>query len=400
MGCVYSIEELQQNGVVLTDPANPPVSGPFPNENSTNIVYALWDQSVIDEGLITLEAEGDIMGMANGGIFSSTSFSCGDPGATLLHQGNVVGAGQFTVTCNLAPLADPSTMVVAVEAGAEGDEFLTQLFRADSTNLTCVAPDSGIMGDPHIKKWNGEWYDWHGECDTVFLRAPDFYNGLGLELHTRTKIQYGFSYIESAALRLGADILEVSSHGEYFLNDVESAKLPALMAGQFQVNHTLDNGGHDTKRQTFHIDLGHTTTIELKTHKQIVSFKMIHGNSPEVEKWFGSSSGLMGSFHESKTLARNGVTVLEDPNVFAQEWQVLDSDPKLFQNSHREPQFPELCRLPNKIASKRRKLLGGGVSRDEAAKACAHWKDTERENCIADVIATNDLDFGKDADGY
>lgn len=22
---------------------------------------------------------------------------------------------------------------------------------------------TGMMGDPHIKQWNGSWYDWHGE---------------------------------------------------------------------------------------------------------------------------------------------------------------------------------------------------------------------------------------------
>ncbi|CAB9504737.1 hypothetical protein SEMRO_206_G086710.1 [Seminavis robusta] len=141
--------------------------------------------------------------------------------------------------------------------------------------------------------------------------------------------------------------------------------------------------------------MGEGVSLELSTHKDIVSLKILHGTSPSVDAWFGSSSGLMGSFHESKTLARDGVTLLEDPNELGQEWQVLDSDPKLFQNTDRAPQFPEKCHLPDAAAAQKRRLLGGAVSRDEAAEACAHWNEDERKNCIADVLATNDLELAE-----
>ncbi|CAB9525491.1 expressed unknown protein [Seminavis robusta] len=48
---------------------------------------------------------------------------------------------------------------------------------------------SGIAtGDPHIKRWNGEGYDFHGECELVMLSNPKFNNGQGLSIHLRTKI--------------------------------------------------------------------------------------------------------------------------------------------------------------------------------------------------------------------
>ena len=57
------------------------------------------------------------------------------------------------------------------------------------------------------------------------LHAPNFALGLGLDIHIRTKIRYGYSYIELAALKIGNDILEVSSWGEYSVNGVGKADM-------------------------------------------------------------------------------------------------------------------------------------------------------------------------------
>ena len=65
----------------------------------------------------------------------------------------------------------------------------------------------------------------------------------------------------------------------------------------------------------------------------------------------------------------------------------------------RFPQFPHKCNIPDVHAVEQRRLEGGGVSKEEAAKACAHWKESEKENCIADVMATNDLDVAS-TNGY
>ena len=45
--------------------------------------------------------------------------------------------------------------------------------------------------------------------------------GNNLDLHIRTTIRYDYSYIESAAIQIGNDVLEVSSFGSYALNGVK-----------------------------------------------------------------------------------------------------------------------------------------------------------------------------------
>jgi hypothetical protein len=68
------------------------------------------------------------------------------------------------------------------------------------------------------------------------------------------------------------------------------------------------------------------------------------------------------------------------------------SDPKLFQNQNRHPQYPEKCLLPSSDAGIQRRL-GPSVSQEEAEKACEHWSEIEKEHCIFDVVKTGDLDF-------
>jgi hypothetical protein len=57
-------------------------------------------------------------------------------------------------------------------------------------------------------------------------------------------------------------------------------------------------------------------------------------------------------------LARDGETVLDDPNTFGREWQVRGTEPKLFRTV-RLPQYPQVCTLiPPKMESRlRRRVL-------------------------------------------
>ncbi|KAL3939992.1 MAG: hypothetical protein SGBAC_005391, partial [Bacillariaceae sp.] len=81
---------------------------------------------------------------------------------------------------------------------------------------------------------------------------------------------------------------------------------------------------------------------ELRTPKQkgalkeFVSVKIIGA----TEESFGNSVGITGDFKTGKTLARDGVTVLDDFNELGLEWQVLPSDGKLFHEMSSAPQFP------------------------------------------------------------
>jgi hypothetical protein len=71
---------------------------------------------------------------------------------------------------------------------------------------------AGCDGDPHFKTWGGHHYDYHGECDLVLLHNAAFESGMGIDVHIRTKIRRDMSYISSAALKIGKDVLEVAAH--------------------------------------------------------------------------------------------------------------------------------------------------------------------------------------------
>lgn len=224
----------------------------------------------------------------------------------------------------------------------------------------------------------------------MFLDAPNFDNGNGLTIHLRTTLRYAYSFIESLALKIGPDVLQVSSYGDYMLNGISQASLPNNLSG-FTVNHTQVS---DIKHR-YVVDLGNSGNsdemILIETFKDWVSVKVQHLDGPH----FKDSTGMMGKFHTGTKLARDGVTVLADSNAFGQEWQVLNSEPTLFQTV-REPQYPEKCIMPDESTSQLRRRLGEhSVTKEAAELACAHLNGAKMEACIYDVMATGDLDMAQ-----
>ena len=266
-------------------------------------------------------------------------------------------------------------------------------------------------------------YPFHGQCDLVLMHTPDFENGLGLDLHIRTTIQQFFSFIENAALRIGENILEIHSGGvsrgpsQVWMNgelihtqgDEENDSIfPIVKEGftltkvrleiiivclvptltikfvyQFQ---TVDSENWDTYEVTlpvgdmirFHV-LSMYITIE--THGSPLSFE--------------GTVGLKGDFHTGDLVARDGVTKMDhDTNAFGQEWQVRDTDPKLFRDSNVSPQWPDKCILPDADEMESRRLA---YSRHDteflnlAEKACSTVSDDDVEFCMFDVLSTGDL---------
>jgi hypothetical protein len=192
------------------------------------------------------------------------------------------------------------------------------------------------------------------------------------------------SYISSATLRIGTDILEVESQGVYYINDVINAKLPDEFSG-FAFSHTQPTD----KQHVFEVYLGDRQRIKVKTYKDFVSVLIEQGQS----KHFGDSVGLMGDFGKGRMLARDGQTILNDANAFGQEWQVLDTEPTLFQTV-RFPQHPSVCTLPPPMQASqvRRRLLESSVGKLTAEKACQHWGD-DKDDCVFDVLTTDDLEM-------
>jgi hypothetical protein len=230
-----------------------------------------------------------------------------------------------------------------------------------------------MCDDPHIKSWDGTWYDYHGQCDLVLIQAP----ALDMDVHARTTIRYDYSFIASAATRIGSDVLEVAGWGEYFFNGVLGAELPPTISG-YDLSHTRV----DEKRHLFEIRISKDETIVLATFKDWVSVKI----DSQSHEHFGDSVGLLGSFHDGAHLARDGETVIMDPNEFGQEWQVLHTEPKLFQTL-RSPQHPEAaCILPDSKAASASRRLGQTVAEEAAKMACAIWDGEDAQ--VSRIVST------------
>jgi hypothetical protein len=245
--------------------------------------------------------------------------------------------------------------------------------------------NGGAQGDPHFKTWQGKHFDFHGECDLVLLQNKDFESGLDLDVHIRTKMRRDMSYIASAALRIGRDLLVVESHGVYFFNGVAGADLPSVFGG-FEFLHTQPTD----KQHVFELHLGVRERIKVKTYKDFVSVLF---EQAEL-KHFGKSVGLMGDFGMGHMISRDGKTIIDDANAFGQEWQVLDSEPKLF-HSVRFPQHPQVCTMPTPAQATsqlRRRLSESSADELAAEKACEHWGEG-KDDCVFDVLTTGDVDM-------
>jgi hypothetical protein len=254
-------------------------------------------------------------------------------------------------------------------------------FQADEV---VASGDGGAQGDPHFKTWRGQRYDFHGVCDLVLLQSKDFESGLGLDVHIRTHMRRDMSYISSAAIRTGTEILEVESQGVYHLNGVAGADLPSEFGG-FEFLHTQPTD----KQHVFEIHLGGRERIKIKTYKDFVSVSFEQAQQAH----FGSSVGLMGNFGTGHMIARDGKTTIDDANAFGQEWQALDTEPSLFQTV-RFPQHPTVCTMPTPMQASqlRRRLSESSVDELAAEKACEHWGDG-KDDCVFDVLTTSDLEM-------
>lgn len=233
--------------------------------------------------------------------------------------------------------------------------------------------------------------DFHGACDLVLVSMPHFADGLGLMVHVRTTLRRSYSFIESAAIRIGESVLEVSSYGQYILDGISNAEMPNTISG-FDVVHSE----HRKDQHLFIVKLGDNLQIVLKVYKDLVNVDLGISSSSD-DTIFRDTVGLMGNWLNGTRFGRDGASIFENPVEFGQEWQVLDTEERLFM-TNRDPQFPAKCNMPNLAAQSKRRLGEAGVSPDAAGIACVHLKDIHAHNmCVYDVIATGDLSLAKGA---
>ena len=255
--------------------------------------------------------------------------------------------------------------------------------------ITVMAVDPGAFGDPHLKTWHGQRFDFHGECDLILVQNHKFDHESGLDLHIRTTIRKEFSFVSAVALRIGENILEVHSFGEYYWNGVQGAELPNEMSGYPLSHKALKVKRSKDRRHIFQVDTGHGA-VRFTVFKAYVGAYVAN----PTKEGFGDSVGLMGNFSSGQWLLRDGETVATDPIAFGNEWQVRDYEHQLFVDDG-PIRFPKSCRLPPSVSHVKRRRLqeaDDGVTMKMAEDACKDWTE-DKDLCIQDVLASGDIDI-------
>jgi hypothetical protein len=303
---------------------------------------------------------------------------------------NVDNTPMDWVPTNWDGWSSPNEDVLAIQSsdcsihdyGVRGDDWVAKIGEAASAICRVAATEVGAFGDPHIKTWTGEQFDFHGICDLVLVSNPEFFNGAGLDVHIRNKKMRQWSYVDSAAVRIGKDILEVrgGKKKNVWINGIESNdNMEKLSIAGFPIQYYPIS----KKSEKFVVDLGNDEGIVLKTWNSFLSVTI---ENPQNDK-FAGSVGLMGSFPEGTKIGR-GNSIVDDNNVFGQEWQVLSSEQNLFHEIE-GPQHPQQCEIPSSTEMRRR-LAASIVTVVDAEKACIGVGQKDKELCIFDVMATND----------
>lgn len=227
----------------------------------------------------------------------------------------------------------------------------------------------------------------------MLAKDDTFANGLGIEVEIRTKLVRFWSYIKSAAIRIGDDILEVQGSAdpevgatEYWMNLEYQGPVKTL--GGFPVIASA----RSQKKRSFVIDLTSKfpgEKIEISTYREFVKVDFI--NSSEAS--FGNAVGMLGDLKTGKLLGRDG-TQVDDFYELGAQWQVRPDENMLFHRVE-DPQFPKACVVPEDPQGERRRRLDEqSVSVEQAEAACAGLKNLlDRKDCVYDILATQDIDM-------
>ena len=253
-------------------------------------------------------------------------------------------------------------------------------------------------GDPHFSRWgHSERDSFQGECDLVLMKSENFHEH-GLDFHIRTTLRSDvYSYIESAALRIGDYTVEIHN-GHVLLDGFEykEEELPIEFGEEKSYKLSLDNiqrrRDGSVARRKYRLSLD-DTEIVFKYYKHIMTFT-INGHND-----FADAAGMLGAYPHGAMISRHG-KIMDNFEEFGFEWQVNLEDPVLFSDV-RSPQLPyERCRMPSGDArTSRRRLRGGDDNtqlRMDAEKACAHVTGSNFDLCVSDVVTTEDLELANE----
>uniref|UniRef100_A0A7S3P468 VWFD domain-containing protein n=1 Tax=Amphora coffeiformis TaxID=265554 RepID=A0A7S3P468_9STRA len=269
---------------------------------------------------------------------------------------------------------------------------------AATTTTTTVSFDDGDKsfaaggGDPHFARWNKSHDSFHGECDLVMIHSENFHNGAGLDLHARTTIQDYFSFMETAALRVGETTMEFYPKEIYVNGMLLTPKdLPwTMVEGDNKVTIAkadVESGKNERFYEYYKVELGRSSSMLFKFYKEYLTVT-VSGHADD----FADAVGLLGEYETGEMVGRAGKIMHTSFKEFGFEWQVSPDDAQLFRKA-REPQLPfEQCRLPTAPRPSLRKLRGANASLSQDAEvACAHVSGSDYHLCVEDILATGDL---------
>jgi len=237
-------------------------------------------------------------------------------------------------------------------------------------------------GDPHFYTFRNQHYDFHGHCDLVLLEASHFAQGKGLSVHIRSSAYKEiFSYISDAAIRIGDDVLEIGGGGKWLFNGQSLPSLASETIGGYKMENTKTKKG----RAVYKIFLDGKQEIDIREFKNWITVYVLH----PADEDFAGTVGLMGSYETGSWLSRDGQHTHHDVNEFGLDWQVHEADGLLFQTPSLHP---DKCDLPIVTSlHRKRRLAESSISREAATQACAHWSPKAMEDCIMDVIISEDV---------
>lgn len=199
------------------------------------------------------------------------------------------------------------------------------------------------------------------------------------------------SYVESAAVGIGDDILEFHADGFLFNGLHESYNtLPLTFGsqGQYKVIHVENE---KKKKKEYRVMLGLENYISVWATGKIMSI-----SATGTASNFGSSVGMLGQHGTGNMIGRNG-EVFDDYIEYGFEWQVRPEDPQLFVFA-REPQLPyEKCRMPgSEMSVNRRKLRANGDRKLLEAATAACDGSIDFDLCVDDVVVSGELGLAVD----
>ena len=221
-----------------------------------------------------------------------------------------------------------------------------------------------------------------------------------------------YSIISAAAVQMGNTVLEVSADDcGSILVDGSSQAFTNGDVLSFAAGYTLERStkGKHGLITVFDLNLRNEKKISIRCNtKSVMLFVDVTGYFRDSEGLLGAPIGGSEGLVSRPNAAGDRFDMTGNWNSYGEEWQVLDTEPNLFQEK-RFPQYPQGCVYESTAFKKNKRMLRRRLlldSVDEAAleidarKACAKSSGGEdtimSQFCFNDVMATGDLELAED----